>query len=174
MYFVQSLRRLVKRTSKYLLLKLAQSTNLFVFRPATKLHPRFCQHVLYLQSYLLLEEIIFQKSSLIFFKQCVISCFAYSFQHLDFSIINHQNRQFGFSQKRPDVSKQSKKAKCKLQHQYDLVLFLLQRTYLICSNNYCILVITGGKYMIKSIDMLIFEYQGYSNIYNKTARYRSK
>lgn len=31
----------MKRTSKYLLLKLAQSTNLFVFRPATKLYPRF-------------------------------------------------------------------------------------------------------------------------------------
>lgn len=42
MYFVQSLKRLMKRTSKYLLLKLAQSTNPFVFRPATKLYPRFC------------------------------------------------------------------------------------------------------------------------------------
>lgn len=41
MYFVQSLKRLMKRTSKYLLLKLAQSTNLFVFRPTTKLYPRF-------------------------------------------------------------------------------------------------------------------------------------
>lgn len=42
MYFVQSLKRLIKRTSKYLLLKLAQSTNLFVFRPAIKLYPCFC------------------------------------------------------------------------------------------------------------------------------------
>ena len=42
MYFVQSLKRLMKRTSKYLLLKLAQSTNLFVFRTATKLYQRFC------------------------------------------------------------------------------------------------------------------------------------
>ena len=41
MYFVQSLKGL-KRTSKYLLLKLAQSTNLFVFCPTTKLYPRFC------------------------------------------------------------------------------------------------------------------------------------
>lgn len=41
MYFVQSLKRLMKRTSKYLLLKLAQSTNLFVFRPVIKLYPRF-------------------------------------------------------------------------------------------------------------------------------------
>lgn len=42
MYFVQSLKRLMKCTSKYLLLKLAQSTNLFIFRAAIKLYPRFC------------------------------------------------------------------------------------------------------------------------------------
>ncbi len=41
MYFVQSLKRLMKRTSKYLLLKLAQSTILFVFRPTIKLYHRF-------------------------------------------------------------------------------------------------------------------------------------
>lgn len=39
MYFVQSLKRLMKRTSKYLLLKLAQSTNLFVFRPRNQTIP---------------------------------------------------------------------------------------------------------------------------------------
>lgn len=40
---------------------------------------------------------------------------------------------------------------------------------MISSNNYCKIVVTGGYYMIKTIDMLLYEYRDYSNIYNKIA-----